>query len=195
MSNTNITEVDPPNILLVNLTEYFIENISKAEAIRRVNSRPIDPIIKEFIIKNLPDNTPHYIVFRNGLLLEFATLRDNETFLMLKLPYTTPPGTTNAYEVKVPLAGCSDKSTFSTSDGQLYENGTLRPSFQFSTERVQLQVNTNALLWNGANDPQPIALPCEYAPDPIMCLCKLACEYVHSTLDIHWADGICCFYL
>lgn len=147
MSNTNFTEGFPPHIH-VNLTEYFIENISKEEATRRVNSRPIDPIIKAFIIQNLPDNTPHYIVFRNGLFLEFATLRDKETFLILKFPYTTPPGTSNTYEVKMPLAGCSDRSVFENRNGQLYENGRLRSSFQLSTEKVKLKVSTNALAWN-----------------------------------------------
>lgn len=173
---------------------HYRENISREEAIRRINARPIAPDIKRFLIERLPDNTPHYILFKNGLFLEFATLEPgaNESFLMLEMPYTTPPGTTNIFEVKMPLTACSDKSTFSIGPNKdLLENGAVRPSFRFSTARVRLRVNINVIDWTGNNN----RFPCLNAPDPVLCFCKLACEYVHSQLDIHWADPICCFYL
>lgn len=173
--------------LSVTHNEYFIEKITRAEAIRRLDEHELDSLVRQFIIENLPDTTYHYLVFKDSLFFEYITFGD-EIISYRTLKTHAPVIGADSFLVQIPVDSCLRNSLFvKDKNGKLIEDGVSKsPPFSYSRNKTTLLISTEPLFRE---------LPCSVTSDPIGCLCKLACYYVHSQLNIHWLDGICCFFL
>jgi hypothetical protein len=179
----------PPEIptVRVPLENFWVETISRDEAIRRLNGRQLPDSERKRIQAAIPAVTQNYLVFRDGVFKEYVTFGNGPSELVLMLPAQK---TANGYDVIVTLYDSERTKSghvrhvrgievhrFTERGATLFENDAPRPSFRRSTGTAELQVNT-ALLFS------PVAIP--------IGICCGACEWVHSALDIHCADWACC---
>jgi hypothetical protein len=171
---------------------FWRESISRAEALRRLESRRIaDEDRRARIEANIPETTDHILSFSNGWLREYATFSPQLTFLVLLMPYQEREGW---YELAVPLAGEDPHAPGRTlygvdlhrfkkgPSGELIQDGKVKNTFQFVDEPLALTVDARFMY------PQIVL---EAHPGGSVC-CD-ACEWVHSTFDfLHCVDSWCC---
>lgn len=166
-------------IVPITLKQYWYEDITKAEAIRRLDGRNLDPETRAEIERDIPERSRHYLTFEAPFFREYLDWGDGVASLILLLPMKV--GVNNFV-----VQGFVDKSGISgvwrsefTVDLQkgLFENGKPVP-FNYSNEPVQLNFDVTFVV------PEP-------EPERPRCSCR-ACEWVHSLLGIHWADPLCC---
>jgi hypothetical protein len=186
-----ITASDPEGpshhqTVTVTLTEYWVETITREEALRRLALRPLDPVRRAKIERQIPLVTRHYITSHGNAFLEFADFGNGfaHTMLILRADRIRPDAQFPNGHLLVYGPDISANSivthVYAAKNGVLEENGVLKPAFTFSTTRIDLQVETTFI------DP---------SFDPSMMnyiSCCDACEWVHSLLDIHGVDWLCC---
>src|SRR5438128_2722971 len=176
-------------IVPITLNEYWCETISREEALRRLEGRDIEPKRRARIIKDIPEQTKHYLTFDDGALREYAFSGQGTAALLLLLPLHRQD---DSFVVFVPIhhtdrypSGAErhftgiDAHIFKSAGGKLVETGVRRPTFQYSTKPVTLPLDVS------------FAVPGQKRRKTNFSCCG-ACEWVHSALDIHCADPICC---
>ena len=176
-------------VVPVVLPEYWHETISRKEALRRLEGRDIERKTRAKIVKDIPDQTEHFLTFDDGAFREYAYSGRGTAALLLLLPLHTQG---NSFMVFVPIhhsdhfpSGADrhfigiDTHIFKRFGGKLFENGVHRPTFRYSTKAVTLPLDVS------------FAAPMRRRRTTNFSCCG-ACEWVHSTLDIHCADRLCC---
>lgn len=163
----------------VTLKEYWYEDISRGEALRRLDGRNLDPKTRVDIEQNIPELSRHFLTFEGTLFREYLDRRDGSPAnLLLILPMKLG---VNSFIIQGPvdndrLSGIARSEFTFDLTKQLFENGVAR-QFTYSSELVELNLDVS------------FVIP---APEPERSLCCRACEWVHSQLDIHELDPICC---
>ena len=176
-------------VVPITLSDYWHETISRKEALRRLEGRDIEPKTRAKIIKDIPEQTEHFLTFDDGAFREYAFSGQGTAALLLLLPVHRQG---NSFLVFVPIhhsdrfpSGADrhftgiDAHIFKGASGKLFENGVHRPTFRYSTKPVTLPLDVS------------FAVPIQKRHKTNFSCCG-ACEWVHSALDIHCADPICC---
>ena len=88
-------------IASVTLPEYWYERISRAEGLRRLEGRKLDPETKEAIRAEIPEETLHIIKLGRGAFRELAQYEDEPAHLISFLPARQPEE--QVYELIVPV--------------------------------------------------------------------------------------------
>jgi hypothetical protein len=184
------------------LEDYWYESIPREEAFSRLRTRDLRPTLASEIEADIPDKTEHFLSFHGDAFREYAKFSDEEhAWLMLFLPLVHED---HHWKVVVPLhparrgAGSEEPGRFGidihdfhAEGGQLFENGEPRDSFELILGPTVLTVNASFV------DPPQVARPGEGGGPsdqghPGGGRCCRACEWVHSKLSVHCADGLCC---
>jgi hypothetical protein len=164
----------------ITLKEYWYEDITREEALRRLDGRNLDPETRAEIERYIPELSHHFLTFEGTLFREFLDWGDGLANLLLILPMKIG---VNSYVVQ----GFVDKPESSgvlrtefTFDlqRQLFEDGKAVP-FKYSNESIELNLDVTFVI------PAP-------EPEPERSRCCRACEWVHSRLHIHGLDPLCC---
>jgi hypothetical protein len=168
-----------PLLVPITLKEYWYEDISKEEAMKRLDSRNLDPETRAEVEKDIPDHSRHFLTFEPPFFREYLLWDDGVAALVLLLPMKVG---VNSFIIQgfVDRAGVSGvgRSEFTIDlQRKLFENGKPVP-FTYSDEPAQMNLDASFLV------PVP-------EPERFRCSCR-ACEWVHSRLNIHWADPLCC---
>ncbi len=164
-------------IVPITLKEYWYEDITKEEALRRLDGRNLDPKTRAEIEKNIPERSRHYLTFEAPFFREYLDWGDGVASLILLLPMKVG---VNSFVVQ----GFVDKPGMS---------GVGRSEFSFDMQR-KLSEDGKAVPFDYSSEPTQLNLDVAFvipAPEPERCSCR-ACEWVHSVLNIHWADPLCC---
>src|SRR5262249_53935772 len=74
-----------PLIVKVTLGDHWYEEISRKEALRRLETRKLDPEGRKRIEQSLPELTKHYLAVHGNALLEYADFGDGIAHLLLLL--------------------------------------------------------------------------------------------------------------
>jgi hypothetical protein len=177
-------------VVPITLENYWYEEISRDEALRRLENRNASQEkldVAETVFENT-DVIRHYLTFTNTLR-EFADYRGGVTNPVLKLPLGERAE--NEFTLIVPVVGERlasgdvrprvgiDMHEYNFADGIFVENGVPKEGFQLVEGPTELRVDASLL--------QPGGDPDQFS------ICCVACEIVHSDLDIHDADPLCCF--
>ena len=171
----------------VTLRDYWVETITRKEALRRLATRDIDDERRIKIERSIPPQTEHYLTFDKNVFREYAYSGSGTAALLLQLPGYRAR---NLFVVIVPLLRSMDGKramygydfhSYGGKNGKLLENDVHRPTFRHSREPVILPLNVSFV------QPSP-------RPPSLSFACCEACEWVHSALDIHCADWICCLF-
>lgn len=175
----------PKGTVAVTLNQYWVETISREEALKRLATRHLAPELLETISRQIPDVTEHYLIFTDRTFREFAAPSHDSARLLLLLPVKREEP---AYDVVVPLYDSEHTANghvrhvrgvevhqFENRNGVLFENGVARQTFRLSQAPTTINVDISFL-----------------ATHPGGSWCCNACEWVHSALDIHCADWLCC---
>lgn len=167
----------------VKLNDYWFEEITREEALRRLDSRNLSPEERAQIEPDIPERSRHYLTFEGPQFREYLDWGDGVSNLLLILPMKREGNTCS-------VEGFIDNETFiglartvftmDIQKNQLFEDGGLVP-FTHSTEEVEITLDVSFVI------PGP-------EPEPERNRCCRACEWVHSRLNIHWADPICCLF-
>ena len=151
MSNKLATS---PLIVSTKLEEYWYEMISKEEALRRLSTQNIDEKERKKIEEEIPEETHHYLTFRDMALREYVDLGDGITHVILILPMSKKHN--NTFEVPIPvhhsekfpdgrmrhLSGI-ELHEYKTEDGKLVENGLARDTFVYQKGPKDVQVDVS----------------------------------------------------
>ena len=70
-------------VVAITLRDYWHETITRDEALRRIESREIEPKRRAEIIKEIPKRTEHFLTFDNGALREYAFSGEGTAALLL----------------------------------------------------------------------------------------------------------------
>jgi hypothetical protein len=65
---------------------YWYETISRKEALRRLKNRKLHPPIRAEIESKIPEQTRHFLTFKNGAFREYADFGKRGAKLLLILP-------------------------------------------------------------------------------------------------------------
>jgi hypothetical protein len=180
-----------PTSIPVPLPDCWHETIDHKEAMRRLSTRALTEDRRNEIAEQIPDVLDHYIVFANGFR-EYIRIGQQPARLLLMLP--TRKISDSAYELACPMllsqVSRSGKPRYFTTfelhrfeskRGALFEDGRKLPGFK-RVQGVTLPVDVMFL----RAEPGP--------GHPGGSSCCDACEFVHSLLDIHGVDWLCCFF-
>jgi hypothetical protein len=195
MTHNGMPQRRKNQVVTATIEQYWYEVISRNEALRRLSKRPLDRKTRNSIAKEIPDSTLHILTFQRGVFREYARFGEKPANLLLMLPLQITSGKKRGYRYGVVgpinmserrddgrvrnLCGI-EIDEFWVSGTRLIENGVPRSSFRFSEGPLQLEVDTTFLSARRRVG-HVKGTPC----------CK-ACEWVHSKLDIHHLDWICC---
>jgi hypothetical protein len=184
------TSGSPPT-MPVTIHNCFWEDIPREEALARLERRSLDAETRRRIEDNVPELTRHYLTFEGRAFREYVEPNDRPAELLLFLPLVLRG---EVREVIVPIYESEkypdgrikhisgiDVHRYELREGRLIENGVSRDTFRYSQEPVQLNLNLSML---GTDPERRLARSAGWCCD--------ACEWVHSTLDIHCADWLCC---
>lgn len=171
----------------VTLEAGWHEPVTRSMAVERLRSRPLRDDDRRRIEENIPELTHHYLTFAGRAFREYVDFGEGFAHVALFLPMEPVEG---GYRVIVPMYRSErypdgrqknligiDEHIFHVDGEQIIENNVARSTFEPIREPVQLQVETTMLR-------------AEAHPEGSIC-CD-ACEWVHSGLDIHCADWLCC---
>jgi hypothetical protein len=177
----------PAETVSVTLGEHWVETISRGEALQRLATRNLPENVRDRIARVIPETTAHYLVFTDRTFREFIAPSNDTARLLLLLPIKRSD---SAHDVIVPVYDSERTVTghvrhlrgvevhrFENRNGVLFENGMARDTFRLSRAPTSINVDASFLRANahpGGN------------------WCCDACEWVHSKLDIHCADWLCC---
>jgi len=177
-----------PLVVSISLVDFWHETISRREAMRRLETRSLEPKRRREIERDIPDRTEHFLTFRDGAFREYAYSGRGTAALLLMLPMQQDG---NRFAVYGPVAPEGNRmsgprffcrmgiSLFSVSRQKLFENGDLRSTFRYSRGPLTLPLDVSFA------SPGRVQTRHNFS-------CCGACEWVHSALDVHWADAICC---
>jgi hypothetical protein len=185
-------------IVTLTLRNYWYESISKDEAHRRLSTRnKISEDERSMIEANLQNKIDHYISFDDHVFREYAGFENDVARLLLILQLRKRGDST--YEVFLPVYGSSHpdgrKQRFSgiitneykIANQKFVENGQIKDSLRFFGGPKEINLDVSFVEANIRDDvPESRSL----RRAPVSC-CRL-CEIVHSILDVHWADNLCC---
>jgi hypothetical protein len=198
--SNEVTMQDPsgeitPNEIHIALRNYWHETISRDEAFRRLEGRDLPPERRSAVENTIPDGeTRHFLTFYGGAFREYVAFPDEPAKLLLILPIRQKEE--NKFEVPVPVTSERtsdgrirnivgiDFEEYQFTDGTLVENGTPRETFEFVEGPTELVVDVSFV--------SPAGPELEREKHPGGGGCCGACEWVHSALDIHCADWLCC---
>jgi hypothetical protein len=177
-----------PLVVTISLVNYWHETIERREAIRRLRTRALEPKRQREIERDIPERTEHFLTFSDGAFREYAYSGRGNAALVLMLPVLRD-GTSFAVFGPVSPGGERQNgpryfcgmgiSVFTMPRGRLFENGDLRPTFRFSKGPLTLPLDVSF------TSPGRRQVRHNFS-------CCGACEWVHSALDVHWADPLCC---
>jgi hypothetical protein len=176
--------------VVVPLRTAWRERIDRKEALRRLAARPLTAGRRKRIADSIPGVIDHYLTFGNGFR-EFMRVGDKPARVLLMLP--TRRVDRNTVDVACPMLQSEKPPSgriryltalelhrFRERKGILHEDGvSLRPFKRIRD--VYLPVDVSFL----RAEPKP--------GHPGGSLCCDLCEIVHSILDIHHVDWLCCF--
>ena len=176
----------------ITLTDYWYETISQEEALRRLaGRRHLDPQTRSRIEQQIPQQTQHFLTFLGNAFREYVDFGQGVAHLLLMLPMekkdnkcvvVVPIHREQGPDGRIrPLFGL-DLEEYEFRDSKLIENGLPRETFQHATKPIQLQLDITFVEASGN-------IPLAGGPDNWCCD---SCEWVHSALDIHCADWLCC---
>ena len=179
----------PRQTVKVTLRNYWHETILKTEALRRLKGRRLRARVHDEIAKDIPDRAEHYLTFEANMLREYVTLGRGPTFLLLLLPIRRDGNKAileirsgarrhGARQVQSGRRVLGRRDEFHISGETLIENDIPREVFRRYPGPKSLDVDVSFI------SPEPTQMR-------LRCSCGL-CEWVHSMLDIHWADCLCC---
>src|SRR5438309_1703507 len=86
----------------VTLREYWVEAISREEALRRLAKRRLNPELRKRIEERIPRETKHYLTFHDKTFREYADFGEGFTSLLLTLPMEEKD---SVFTVIVPIRG------------------------------------------------------------------------------------------
>ena len=159
----------------VQLTDAWHETITREEGIRRLARQKPTGEARAKIEQTIPPRTEHFLTFDHGVFREYVQLDDAPAILLLMLGGRS---TRDGFELSLPhLGGLRrwKRHKFHDAVGVLHENGSPRRTFRRLEEPLELAVDISFV-----------------RPDlPFRCSCRL-CYWVHSVLDIHEIDWLCC---
>jgi hypothetical protein len=180
-----------PYTVPVTIHNCWWEEISREEAIRRLEQRSLDPARERGIRSQIPELTRHYLTFEDNAFREYVDPNDRPAELLVLLPLTRRG---DLHEVIVPIYESEtypdgrvkhisgiDIHRYDLTKGKLIENDVERDTFRFSEEPVELELNIAFLSTDRS----------EAAREASGWCCD-SCEWFHSQLDIHCADWLCC---
>ena len=173
------------------LRDYWHESISREEAIGRLRGRPgLEQDAQRRLEERIPPETDHYLTFHGDAFREYVKFSDHEVgHLLLILPLRHED---DRWVVPVPiyhserrgdgrtrpLVGIEEHEFWRDGEGLVGE-GLRKDTFRFETGPTRLMLDVS------------FATPVKEDRHPHDGCCG-ACEWVHSALDIHCADWICC---
>lgn len=185
-------------VVPITLRDYWYEAISKEEALRRLATRKIDSQIRTQTENEIPERTLHFLTFNGGVLREYAQFGNGVASLLLMLPLEKKE---DSYVVVMPVYNSEQMENgrtrrlsgielheFTSLGGKLLENGIPRPTFHYSEGPTELKVDVSFVTAGERRREGEVFLP------PRSGLCCRACEWVHSALDIHRVDWLCCLF-
>ncbi len=174
--------------VLVTVDEGWHEQIPRGLAVERLNSRPLASVERQRIADTIPEVTHTYLTFAGRAFREYVDFGEGFAHIALFLPMEV---TEEGYRVIVPIYRSQrfsdgrrqnligiDEHLFGLEREQLVQNGKERPTFEPIREPVALRVEATMLMPDRGH--------------PGGSVCCDACEWVHSGLDIHCADWLCC---
>jgi hypothetical protein len=183
------TSKEVSQVVPITLHEYWHEGISREDALQRLEQRKLERVKHDQIAKNIPPHTDHFLTFDNGAFREYAFSGEGTAALLLLLPLSKRE---NEFVVYIPIHHSEvyapgarrhtvgiDLHVFTASNGTLLENGVPRTTFHFSNKPVTFPLDVS------------FAAPMRGRGKTNFSCCG-ACEWVHSALDIHIADPLCC---
>lgn len=164
----------------VTLKEYWYEDITREEALRRLDGQNLDPKTRAEIESHIPERSRHFLTFKGTLFREYLDWNDGVANLLLILPMKLGINsfTIQGFIDNERLSGVGRTKFTFDEQRKLFEDGIVIP-FKYSDEAIELNLDVSFVI------PAP-------TPEPERTLCCRACYWVHSRLDIHWADPLCC---
>jgi len=133
------------------LSHYWIEQISRKEALRRLASRKLDPRRHKAIASRIPERTLHILKFHDRIFKEYVRFGKGSARILLMLPMRTNGDT---FHVICPMldSGRLERNRrtqpahvefheFKVSDGRLYEGDELRETFKFTVGPTKVLLN------------------------------------------------------
>lgn len=171
----------------VTLDEGWHEEIPRHLAIERLEARALPSDEVKRITETIPDVTHHYLIFGGRAFREYVDFGEGFVHVSLFLPMEVSD---EGFKVIIPVYRSDrfpdgrpqhligiDEHLFRIEGEQLIENG--KPRLTFKPIRVPLTLRVETTMVMPPNHPTGSA-------------CCDACEWVHSALDIHCADWLCC---
>ena len=161
--------------LPVRLARGWHETIQRDEAIRRLRTQNLPAERHREIEAEIPLRTEHYLTFDDRVFREYVQLGDDPAILLLMLGGVARGET---FVTALPMLGGRrqyKRHDFHEAQGVLHENRVAKPMFRRLEEPVELRLDVSFV--------RPGAM--------MRCPCRI-CYWVHSVLDIHEIDWLCC---